>query len=243
MDRKLSTATDLRYAAIAPAIVGHGVVFAVFMSMAPADGPESFSPQPIEIVAYDPAVFAFERPAEIDLQAPPRPEQAGLSADLDPRLGQDDGGAIEQAAIAPDAPFEAFSGSDAAETLVPSAVSAPQDAAEVGRLGEGGDRLAAIRLALRYQACQRLTEKRDPTCPAEDALVAHLRVEALRDAPRLQRVRVVSTAPSNYLDNFVAPSERPYLNVFDPSGFGVTAQNWQVAFEFNPDFGFAPAAN
>ncbi len=219
MDRGGDIVKDLRWAAIAPAVVAHVIALAVILSISPEKTTVIQDPIPVEIVLLDEPLPELHVP-ETDTAALEDPDRAGLSSTPDPLLGRPEGGEIEQAEIVEDLPFEAMSGTDVAENTVPRSSVSPQNAAQYGLLGEGGDQLTAIRMALRRHACQRLVERRDPTCPAEDPFVRHLRLAELRNTPNLIQASAAVVGPESYFDRFLARNQADPINL--PAGMDIS---------------------
>lgn len=217
MQRSKDLVSDLRVAAIAPAVVGHAIAFGILMSVMPSVEKDPVQPVAVEFVLVEPELAVWPVPPEPVPSAENEPDQAGTASESDPRLGEPEGGAIEQAAIPEDAPFQAFEGVDVAEATVPGQVNDPREALQSGLMGDGGDQLRAIRVALRRQACRKLTEKPDPTCPPVDPFIERMEIAALRNAPPLLRPTARVFAGGAIVPTTVR-SETSFLQVDLPAG-------------------------
>ena len=202
MDAIKQNREDMRWAALAPAIVGHGVLLAVLFAIPMVNDPGmptpervEFLPDPqvIDVVFYEPETFTSI------------PEEAGLEISPDPRLGTPEGGIQTQPAVAEDIPFSVAAADQGVESQLVSAEKAvEQEATEIGRLGDGGDALSALRIALRRQSCQRLVEHPDPTCPTDDPFLVQARLEAVRTARPLRRTDAAPITSDRMAQTYLA---------------------------------------
>lgn len=206
---------DMRLAAIAPAVLIHAIAAGIFLSLSPDPLESETLPPPVEFVVADIA-FVDELPAP-EPETPEALEQdrAGNVNAPDPRLGRTEGGELEQAAIVNEQNFDALGESVDGE-IGSSALE--REAAQAGRLGEGGDRIVAVQMALRRHACRKLTEYRDPTCPKEDPFEKKLMLASLRNAPPVVAFDQRELQPGSIVEQMMAANAAPETNL----PFGMT---------------------